>query len=218
MDLRLALITEGASEHRILKHILQCYCLEEPEINQIQPQIVGNKQVSVGGWREVLRFCENRESDLLEILKYNDYIIIQIDTDMCQISPFDVPKIDSLGQPLSEEDLWFSVQQRILNALPVSIPKDRVILAICIDMIECWLLPVYATNTKHACRTSNCLNNLNKDLRRNNIHIITEKNSTEAHRTYDTILKSLRKRKDIEHCSSFHFGFQQFIDALKTFD
>lgn len=217
MDLRLALITEGASEYRILKHILQCYCSEEPEINQIQPQIVGNKQMSVGGWREVLRFCENRESDLLEILKYNDYIIIQIDTDMCQISPYDVPKLDSFGKPLSEEALWLSVQQRILNALPVSIPKEKIILAICIDMIECWLLPVYATNAKYACRTNNCLVHLNNDLRRNNIHIITDKNSTEAHRIYDTILKSLRKRKDIDHYSSFHFGFHQFVDALKTF-
>lgn len=214
MDLRFALITEGASEHRILKHILQRYCKEEPEINQIQPQIVGNKQVTAGGWREVLRYCEDRESDLLEILKYNDYIVIQIDTDMCQVSPFNVSKTDANGASLSEPDLWNAVRNRILGALPVSIPRDRVILAICVDMIECWLLPVYAKKRPQACRVNNCLKHLNDDLRRNNIHIITDKNSVEARNIYDTILRSLRKRNEIEQCASFHFGFQKFIESL----
>ena len=214
MDLRFALITEGVSEHRILKHILQRYCEEEPEINQIQPQIVDNKQTSVGGWREVLRFCEEREADLLEILKYNEFIVIQIDKDMCQIDPFSVSKINAKGESLSEPELWEAVQNRILNALPTSVPRERIILAICIDMIECWLLPVYAKNRLQACRTNNCLNHLNNDLRCNDIHIITNKNTAEAHKTYDTILKFLRKRKEIEQCASFHFGFQKFIDNL----
>lgn len=214
MPLKFALITEGVFEHRIIKHILQRYCQEEPEINQIQPQLMENKQVSTGGWNEVLHYCEHREKDLLEILKFNDYIVVQIDTDMCQTSPYNVSKIGDDGKLLPEQELWHSVKTRLLNALPMSVPKERIIFAICIDMIECWLLPVYASTPQKACRTTNCLNHLNQELLRNNIHIIKDKNSETSRNTYAAILKSLRKRKDIEKCAFHHYGFSKFLETI----
>ncbi len=39
-----ALITEGISEHRIIKHILlKCFKEFDPDINQIQPKISNDK-------------------------------------------------------------------------------------------------------------------------------------------------------------------------------
>ena len=72
------LITEGASEHKIIKHLVSRYFKDEMLIiNQIQPKIVNDRQETTGGWNEVLKYCEREEINgaLIE----NDYIIIQID-------------------------------------------------------------------------------------------------------------------------------------------
>ena len=46
--MKFALITEGPSEHRIIKHIIAKYFKDqEPEINQIQPKIVNEKQETI---------------------------------------------------------------------------------------------------------------------------------------------------------------------------
>jgi len=74
--MKFALITEGVSEHRIIKHILEKYFKESNVFfRQIQPQINNEKQKSGGGWSEVLKYCK-RDDDLKEIFNTNDYLII----------------------------------------------------------------------------------------------------------------------------------------------
>lgn len=102
--MKFALITEGASEYRVVKHLIGKYFKDwELEINQIQPKVVNDKQETIGGWNEVLKYCEREE--LNDILTENDYIVIQIDTDQSQVSPFDISHISQSGEPKSAEQL-----------------------------------------------------------------------------------------------------------------
>lgn len=213
-QLKFALITEGISEHNIIKHILQRYCCKEPIINQLQPQVIDNKQRTIGGWSEVLKYCE-REGDLQEALRNNDYIVIQIDTDMCETSPFSVAKQEN-GRMLTEIELWNKVAERLLYAIPDSIDKSRIVLAISSDIIECWLLPIFCTNETTKKKNFGCLNQLNAELRRNNLHPITDKNSNQAQRTYRIILKLIKKRNDIKKCADYHYGFNMFLQQLSN--
>lgn len=207
-----ALITEGASEHQVIKHLLQHYMEEEPVINQIQPEIIGDKQQSVGGWNEVLKYCE-REENLLEILKYNDFIVIQIDTDMCETEPYSVPRNEN-GHQLTSDELWLRVYDRIMNAIPESVDKSRVIIAICSETIECWLLPVCCTRDVDSRHTNQCLSHLNNELRRMNMHVITDKNSEQSRSIYQAVLKRMRKPREIKTASTFHYGFGKFLEQL----
>lgn len=216
MALSFALITEGVSEHRIIKYILQHYFDEEPDIHQIQPQIVSGKQGEIpGGWNEVLKYCK-REEDLNNILQYNDFIVFQIDTDMCEIAPFSVSRSDN-GVEKSDEELYDSVRTRLLSDIPDSVDKSRLLFAICINMIECWFLPVFERGKK-ACATKNCLSRLNDNLRKQDIHIITEKNSDVAQITYDKILGYLKKKKDIISFAVDQWSFNRFIQDLAKID
>lgn len=209
-----ALITEGASEHYIIKHILLQYMDDEPDINQIQPQLLNGKQQTIGGWNEVLKYCE-REEDLWAILKFNDYIVIQIDTDQCQISPYSVNKVEG-GKVLTNEELWERVYDRIMDALPSSIDKTRIIIAICSDTIECWLLPVVCTKAANAAHTNQCVEKLNRELRRLDIHPITDKNSLQARISYSAVLAKMRKPKEIRSAATLHYGFEQFLKQLDS--
>lgn len=212
--MKFALITEGASEHRIIKHVLSRYCSDrDPVINQIQPKLNKGKQDRVGGWNEVLKYCE-RKDELLAALVENDYLVIQIDTDMSDIAPYSVYKTIG-GQYIGHELLWERVKQRLVQALPLEIDRDRVLLAISIHTIECWLLPIYYTDNKK-CGVNNCLDTLNSALVKKDVHRITEKNSVVSATAYDKILSNIKKHKDIEACASHNIGFCRFVEQLKT--
>ena len=214
MAISFALITEGVSEHRIIKFILQHFFDEEPDITQIQPQIINEKQVSSpGGWNEVIKYC-SREEDLRNILEYNDFIIIQIDTDMCEIAPYSVSRMVE-GRERTDEELYNAVRERLLSSISETIDYSRVIFAICINMIECWLLPIYETGKK-GCATKNCLGRLNTGLRRNSIHVITDKNSNESQNSYDLILGHIKRISEIEECAARQWSFNRFLIDLRS--
>jgi len=110
--MKFALITEGPSEHRIIKHIIAKYFRDkEPEINQIQPKIVNEKQETTGGWNEVLKYCEREE--LKDIFIENDYLIIQIDTDQSQTKPFNVSHSKHTNKLKTVDELYIDVVEKL---------------------------------------------------------------------------------------------------------
>lgn len=212
--MKFALITEGASEHRVIKHILSRYCKDsDPVINQIQPKLNKGKQLGIGGWNEVLKYCERKE-ELEAALVENDYIVIQIDTDMSEIEPYSVNKMEE-GQYIGHDKLWDKVRERLESALPETISRDKIIYAISIHTIECWLLPVFYTDGKR-CNVNNCLDTLNAAITKKNLHKITDKNSFTSARVYDEILNNIKKQKDILACASYNVGFNNFVSQLNA--
>ncbi len=209
--MRFALITEGISEHRIVKHILEKY-FKNSDIycRPIQPQIYNEKQASSGGWLEVLKYC-TREDDLNEIFNNNDYLVIQIDTDQSQTKPFNISHTKSNNKLKTIEELYNDVIYKLRDLIPPNIIEehgDKIFFAISIHTIECWLLPIYYNNN-HKSDTSNCLFSLNKELKKKNIHPIPpkDKNNPVSIRTYDTILRNWGKKQDIINSAQHNFGF-----------
>ena len=227
--MRFALITEGASEGRIIKHIIEKYFKDkDPVVTSIQPKILSDKQTTDGGWDEVLKYCQDEEL-IITALKENDFLVIQIDTDMSQNSPFDIPhtKIDSLtGQNIKKplDELYEDVLEKIQNLIPESILEahhGRIFFAICSDTIECWLLPIYYTN-KHKADTSTCIGTLNVELGKKKINKLptasSNKNSPKAINTYKKILGNWKRRKEIEEAAEHHHGFGKFLESLRALD
>jgi hypothetical protein len=217
--MKFALITEGPSEHRIIKHIISKYFKDlDPEINQIQPKIINDKQETTGGWNEVLKYCEREE--IIDILIENNYLIIQIDSDQSQISPFDVKHTKHDNTKKTASELYIDIVNKLEGLIKPEILEkhcDKIIFAVCIHTIECWLLPIYFSNN-HKSDTQNCLSTLNTALRKKDIHILPakNKNSPTSIRTYDTILKNWKRKQDIIVASLDNIGFEKFINSLGT--
>ncbi|EKU87848.1 hypothetical protein [Bacteroides oleiciplenus] len=217
----IGLISEGISEHYIIKHIVERYLGEDDcLINQIQPQIKlqgrQEKQGSFGGWLEVLNHCT--EEKFKEVLNYNDYIIVQIDTDTCELAHYDVKRTKEDATLKSEEELYNDICKRILKDIPIENRAQfdgKILFAICFNETECWLLPVYYTD-KTKCSTNNCLFKLNQKITTLKLSAIPDKdkNSPAAVNTYKSILKNIRKRKDIKDCSQYNYGFRKFMEQL----
>lgn len=211
--MNIGLITEGASELNIIKHIVSRYIGSNHSLNGIQPEMNGNTQANCGGWNEVLKSCE-KEENIKNALIENDYVIIQIDTDMSATSPYSVISYDG-GRYCGHEELWKRVKERIISSIPDRVDTSKIILAICINEIECWLLPIYYS-CKKKCKTSNCIDILNRELDKKTIHVITEKNSYNAQRTYSKILRNINRPLEIANCSQHNYGFRMLIEQLDT--
>lgn len=187
--MQIGLIAEGASELRILKHIIGRYLGTEHDINEIQPKTnAEGTQIIPGGWDRVITTFEF-ENTVKDALVENDYVLIQIDTDQAQTAPFSVNVLDENGQYCKPEVLHQRVSERILNRIPNldESERNRVILAICISEIECWLLPLYYNDSKR-CKTTGCIALLNQKLSSNKIDPLPNgnKNSSGAQKTYNT--------------------------------
>lgn len=217
----IGLISEGISEHYIIKHIVERYLGEDDfRTNQIQPQIrlqgKQEKQDSIGGWLAVLNYCT--EEKFKDILNYNDYIIVQIDTDTCELANYDVKRRNDDGSLRTDEELYSNICKRILKYIHMENNESfngRIIFAICFDETECWLLPIYYTD-KTKCNKNNCIFKLNQKVTTQNLAAIPEKdkNSPKAVKTYNAILKNMKKTKDITNCSQYNYGFKMFIEQL----
>jgi hypothetical protein len=217
--MKFALITEGPSEHRIIKHVIYNYFKNNDLIiNQIQPKIVNGKQDGEGGWNEVLKYCERNE--LEDIFIEHDYLVIQIDTDQSQIKPFDVSHTGLTNKLKTDEELYNDIIAKLISLVkPNVLAKNgnNIIFAICIHTIECWLLPIYYNNS-HKSDILTCLPTLNRALVRKNIDTLPtknkDKNSLRSNKSYNEILSNWKKRQNIIDASKLNVGFSNFIESL----
>jgi hypothetical protein len=156
-----ALITEGVSDRPLLLTIISCFFSKyypdiDPNINFLQP-----KNNDPGGWTLVLNYCSSKEFE--DAFAFNDFIVIQIDTDRHQDQGFDIK------DAVSTEDLIEKVKAKIICKIGEKVYEKyqkRIIFAIAVHSIECWLLPFYATTNAHKGKEINCCETINKYLKK----------------------------------------------------
>jgi hypothetical protein len=214
--MKFALITEGVSEFNIIKHIIVKYFKDQdPYINPIQPIILNDKQETTGGWVEVLKYCE-REEKLKNLMLYNDYLVIQIDTDQSQNAPFNINHLKPTGEEKTTNELLHDVLNKLNSLISPDIKatySDKIFFAISIHTLECWLLPLFYVNN-HKSDTKGCLSTLNSELVKKSIKPISTKNSPSAQQSYRSILINWKKKSEIIASAQFNIGFKGFLESL----
>ena len=216
----IALICEGVSEIKMLSYIINRYLGDDIVVNAIQPSLKlshrQEKQDAGGGWAQVLSHCS--DDVINNIMTANDYLVVQIDTDACTQPNYDVDIYDENHQKVIDAVLYDRVCVRLKRNISEDVWKkhsDKILFAICFDETECWLLPVYyEDDAKKRCATTNCIYILNQKLQKDGIGIPKDKkNSPEAIRVYQKILKKI-KRKDIPRISQYNWGFKKFVEQM----
>ena len=218
----IALICEGVSEIKILSYIINRYMSDDVVVNAIQPSLKTahgqEKQDEEGGWLQVLNHCTDEV--VKDVMAANEYLVIQIDTDACIQTNYDVDIYDKNHKKVSDAILYERVCTRLKQNISEdtwSKYSDRILFAICFNETECWLLPLYYENdAKKRCATSNCIYILNQKLQKDGFGIPEKaKNSPEAVNVYQRVLKKM-KRKDIPRIAQYNYGFQKFVEQLES--
>ena len=214
-----SLVCEGVTDHAVLKNILLGYFKDqprEPRFTQRQPDrdATGESEWrKFGNWENVFRYL--REGLHRDALEFNEYLVIQVDTDASQHPNYGVPHQEA-GQTLPPEVMVERVGIKLREIIG---PEDcasydqRLIFAICVHNLECWLLPLWETGNKMA-KTTGCLNTLNSALARKNEPAINPDDKKVS--PYHNASSGYRKRKDLLAEGPKNPSLKIFLDDLET--
>ena len=165
------LITEGISDQIILENILfGFFNNKDIPIEPLQPlrdTTDSNRYIGQANWIEVFEYCQ---TDIFKVsIVEKDFIIIQIDTDALKGDSVPLKYRLNLLHKSIEESVEM-VKHKFIEL--ISEPfyeqfKHKIIFAVSVDSIECWLLPFYFENQKvKAGKTENCIKALNEGLKK----------------------------------------------------
>ncbi|OWY24732.1 phage tail protein [Sphingobacteriales bacterium UPWRP_1] len=209
------LVTEGITDQEIISNILIGY-YNNPDIliTELQPlrdETDKNRAVSFGGWGNLLEYCQSPV--FKQAFQSVSYIILQIDTDVCE--DYEISKKEN-GEDLTPEQLIKKVADKFIGLIGIDFYRQfqhRIIFAIAVHSIECWLLPIYYTdNRKH--KTVNCLPTLNQALSKKEGFTIDASNKALIY--YQRISDVFSKKKNLEKYYPHNPSFNIFIQNLST--
>lgn len=210
------LVTEGVTDQEVLSNILFGY-YNNPNIliSELQPlrdETDKNKSVNFGGWGNLIEYCKS------DVFKYAfqtvKHVIIQIDTDICE--DYGISKKEN-SEDLTAEQLIFKVIEKFIDLIGDDFfekVQNRIIFAISVHSIECWLLPIYFTDNKKS-KTVGCLQTLNQALIKKEGFTIDKdnKNLDYYRQISDVFTKSKNLKKYFLHNPSFEI-FIKRLDEL----
>lgn len=171
----IGILSEGRTDQKVISQVLHGFfagqgdAVDSLAINPFFPPEVGLPgQPEEGGWTVLKRRLQDGHH--LQALQFNDYIVIHIDTDVCDQSGYDVSRRDpNTGIDLEPAALREAVKARLNEWLGHDFAAQhgqRVLFAIAVDTIECWLLPLLEDKRAKQSKTIKCVNAVNEALKR----------------------------------------------------
>ena len=170
--MKFAIASEGVTDQITIENIL-CGFFEDEDLDEdiiyLQPPFDKTKQKQAsddGGWTNLVRYL--KMTRFHEDVLNNEYIIIQIDTDVSPRDDFNVKHEDENGNLLSTNDLINKVIDKLINDIEQG-KKDfykenahKIIFCICVHSLECWLLAYHC----EIIEVEFCLDKLSECLRK----------------------------------------------------
>jgi hypothetical protein len=199
------IVAEGITDQIVIERIIAGYFGDEdekPSVVPVQPPpsaATPKDGPAPGGWGLVLEFLERGEHR--QALQFNDYLVLHLDTDVSEQKGFDVPHRED-GRELSVEELAARVRQRLERIIGAEFCAEhghRLIFAVAVHGIECWLLPLlYQDN--HTGKITGCLSAANEARRRGNKNPLStpgRKGENKDPRSYQDASRGYTKRKQL---------------------
>lgn len=211
-----ALITEGVTDQVMLKYLLTGFYgrrEKDPiDIVAIQPlrdATDSSRQGNFGGWELVLE-CVGDSMRIENSLMFNDYLIIQIDTDCGEHENYGVPLLDG-GKPRPVANVITDVKNKLISHIGDDVykeNKDKILFAIAVHSSECWIMHLHSNRRADQIRILNCEHHLSRALAENDIKYAKD------HDTYEKICKPFRKIENINLAKSRNESLDAFIASL----
>jgi len=207
------LITEGLTDQIVIENILSGYFdTDDIIVNPLQPERDKDDEnkSSYGGWSLVFPYCQSK--DFREAFQFNEYVIIQIDTDVSE--EYGIPKQDENGEFIPEK-LIEEVKEKFKGLIGADFYKyqDKIIFAIAVHSIECWLLPLYYEDNRKK-KIINCLDTLNRELCKSKGFTIDKEKKDP--RYYRDISEEYCKKKVLINSYKHNPSLKVFIEEIET--
>jgi len=210
------LITEGKTDQIVIENILAGY-FDDPDImvNWLLPlrdETDRHRVENYSNWYKVFEYCKSPK--FKEALQFNNYIIVQIDTDVSEEKHYDISKYEN-GQELEPEELVARVAEKFRGLIGEDFclrNTEKIIFAISVHSTECWLLPLYLDKKKSG-KTKGCLEALNRQMQKTEKSVIDGKRKNPE--IYEKISKEYCKHKTLMKYYQNNPSLKIFIDEIK---
>ena len=210
----IGVIAEGPTDQTVIENILLGYFEEsddDTDIRFVQPSRPLGEDP--GGWGLVFKSLERKDHE--GALQFSDFLVIHIDTDVQEEGGFDVPRREN-GVELELPDRIDRVIARLKQAMTedfLATNGHRVVFAIAVDSIECWLLP--HCDSQKAGKITGCLEAVNNALRKLNQDALSNGNRKFI-AAYESASSHFRKRKRLLAVHDKNPSLKIFVDALNA--
>lgn len=213
-EVSFALITEGITDQVALEAILKGHYKRfdgdiDVVVNAIQPirdATDASRQGNFGSWERVFEACVLPEvSD--SAFAWNQYLIVQIDTDMGDHANFGLPLAPG-GVHVEEAALVAQARALIAAKFGDRWPdiEERVFTAISVHSLECWLMALHTSAGGGS--TMRCEERLRQELERQN------KDYAKTHASYTEISKDFRKTRRLDAARARCVSLDRFVNDL----
>lgn len=204
------LVTEGESDQVVIESILFGY-FNDPNLEVIMNHPLRDatdQGRATGGWGNLREYCGS--SKFRKTFETVNYVILQIDTDVSE--EYGVSHREADFELTTEALVERTVSKLIewIGPEVYELARDRIIFAIAVHQIECWMLPIYFNDKKRG-KTSGCLNALNQVLPKREGFSIHAK----EYRYYERMSKHFLKRKDLDRYTPHNPSLKIFVEALE---
>lgn len=213
---KFALVCEGITDQIAIENILCGFYKDyddlDEEIQPLQPPYdtttQKQKESEFGGWEMLLQYLS--EKRFRDDVENSNYLIIQIDSDISEHPNFSVSHRDSKNNELLIETLINNITKRLIEKIDTKQDfyqshKDKIIFAISVHALECWILPYYTTHKNE--KIKGC----EEALKRANKHKIYKN-----YKIYDDLTKPFVKYKNLSKVILKSKSLEIFINNLPT--
>jgi hypothetical protein len=202
-----AIAGEGITDFTIIKHILIRYFNNNDlEVRKLRPE---HKEPF--GWSNLLNYIDSET--FKGAFDYNDYVIIQIDTAECQDWKLELTSYNDKKEKI--EDFI----SRVISKLVIKIGEDfynknknAILFAICVNEIECWLLPFNSQLRNITKKTTGCYNAM-KPIAIKKGFSIDQKNYDDG-KNYEKLIKPATNKKVLIEKAKLNPSLNHFIESL----
>jgi hypothetical protein len=219
------LACEGVTDQITLENIL-CGYFENPDLDDeiiyLQPFLdeTDQKQKNFGGWQMLFEYLASTKfrNDVLN----TGVLVIQVDTDDCDKTHFDVSKVDCNNNELETEVLIERVIEKLISIIEsgqagfYQVHAGKIIFCVSVSSLECWLYNYHNPQFKNPKTTGCCGKNLNYLFKVEGF-VKTKKQDKDV-KLYKKYSKPFLTRKNIDVTVGKDPSFRVFIQSLEKIE
>lgn len=211
------LISEGITDQIVIENILVGLLNDdEVSVDPLQPaRDVTDEDLATshGNWYKVFEYCQTQR--FKDAVLNMDYVIIQLDADIFKTQKLPLEYQINLPPNVSAEETVTIIKEKIIDLIEREFyenHKQKIIFAISVDAIECWLLPIYYQNqTAKASKIAGCLKSLNERLTKEEGFSIDKK----LPKYYRAASKKYQKHKEIIKLYALNPSLKIFVEDIQ---
>lgn len=211
------IISEGITDQIVIENILIGLLNDDDfSVDPLQPARDATDEdlaTSHGNWHKVFEYCQTQR--FKDAVLNMDFVIIQIDADVFKTQKLPLEYQINFAPNVSPQETVTIIKEKIIDLIERDFYENhsqKIIFAISVDAIECWLLPIYYQNLPaKASKTTGCLNSLNEKLSKDEGFTIDKK----APKYYRIASKKYLKHKEIIRLYALNPSLRIFVEDIR---